>query len=94
MKKWNVLASAGVAALAFPFVASAQSTSSPEEQNPATGMQRTPAPGSRATPMAGGMKGHAPTGNGPAVASDCSNNGWQNYPDQHFKDQKACVKWV
>jgi hypothetical protein len=107
MKKWNVIASAGAAALALSVVGLAQSSSSsqsssqsatPSTSSGSTGGQSTQgtqsSPGMRTTPMAGGMTGHAPTGNGPSVASDCSNNGWQNYPDQKFKDQKACEKWV
>jgi hypothetical protein len=83
MKKRIVIAGVGVVALALPVLASASSQS----------IQQTPVPG-RTTPMAGGMAGHAPTGTGPAAKADCSNNGWQNYPSENFKDQKSCESYV
>ena len=81
MKTWMATAGAGVGAFAFSVVISAQA------------MQVTPVPG-RTTPLAGGMAGEAPTGTGPAMKSDCANNGWQNYPNQGFKSQKACESYV
>jgi hypothetical protein len=86
MKKRIVIAGVGVGALALSVLASAQSSSSQT-------IQQTPVPG-RTTPMAGGMAGHAPTGTGPAAKADCSNNGWQNYPSESFKDQKSCESYV
>ena len=88
MKKRIVVSGVGVGALALSVLASAPSSSSPSQS-----MQQTPVPG-RTTPMAGGMAGHAPTGTGPAAKADCSNNGWQNYPSQSFKDQKSCESYV
>lgn len=81
MKTWIAIGSAAAGALALSAFVSAQT------------IQSTPVPG-KTTPMAGGMAGQAPKGTGPSMKADCANNGWQNYPDQNFKTQKACESYV
>ncbi len=76
---------------------SAQSTQSPPGSSQ---MSTTPRPGGTTSSVdtsmstRSGTNGTASSTQAPAMASDCTNDGWRGYNTPKFKSEKACQSYV
>ena len=79
----------GLGILCFAGAAMAASAQSAQTTTPRAGDKAPPVDTSRSSQLGTHGTMHAP-----AMASDCTNDGWRGYTSPKFKSEKACQSYV